>query len=42
MKGVPPWLVIWARRAGTRDFFPALAALVGPVYKIFFNTPNII
>jgi hypothetical protein len=21
MKGVPPWLVRWARRAGTRDFF---------------------
>jgi hypothetical protein len=37
MIGILPWLVRWARRAGTRDFFPALAALVGPVYKIFFN-----
>ncbi len=29
MKGVLPWLVRpWARRAGTRDFYPTLAALV--------------
>jgi hypothetical protein len=31
MKGVLPWLVRCARRAGTRDFFPALVALVGPI-----------
>ncbi len=30
------WLVRWARRAGTRNFFPALAALVIPVQNIFF------
>jgi hypothetical protein len=30
MKGVLPWLVRWTRRAGTRDIFPALAALVSP------------
>jgi hypothetical protein len=29
------WLVRWACRASTRDFFPALAALVGPVQNIF-------
>ncbi len=29
-------LVRWACRAGTRDFCPALAALVGPVKNIFF------
>ncbi len=29
-KGVLPWLVCQARRAGTRDFCSALAALVGP------------
>jgi hypothetical protein len=27
MKGVLPWLVRWAR-AGTRDVYPSLAALV--------------
>jgi hypothetical protein len=27
-----PWLVRWARRAGTIDFCPALAALVSTVY----------
>ncbi len=31
MKGVLSWLVHWARCASTRDFCPALAALVGPV-----------
>ncbi len=36
MKGVLHWLVHWALRAGIRDFCPALAALVGPVQKIFF------
>jgi hypothetical protein len=38
MKGVLPWLVRWARRAGTRDFYPALAALVSPVQNVFFLT----
>ncbi len=28
-----------ARRAGTGDFCPALAALFGPVQNIFFTTP---
>jgi len=37
MKGVLPWLVLWARLAGTRDFIlPSLAALVGPVQNILF------
>jgi hypothetical protein len=35
MKGVLPWLVRWACCAGTRNFCPALAALVGPVQNIF-------
>jgi hypothetical protein len=35
MKGVPPWLVRWARRTGTRDVCPALAALVGRDQNIF-------
>jgi hypothetical protein len=35
MKGVFPWLVPWTRRADTRDFYPALAALVGPGQNIF-------
>ncbi len=35
MKEALPWLVILARRAGTRDFFPALAALVSPVQNFF-------
>ncbi len=30
-EGVLPWLVRWALRASTRDFYPALAALVSPV-----------
>ncbi len=29
-------MVRWACRAGTRDFCPALAALVGPVQNMFF------
>jgi hypothetical protein len=37
MKGVLPWLIRWACRAGTRDFCPALAALVGPVQNTFFR-----
>jgi hypothetical protein len=36
MKGVLPWLVRWARRAGTIDFCPAWAALVSPVQNIIF------
>ncbi len=35
MKGALPWLVRWALHAGTRDFYPALAALVSPVQNIF-------
>ncbi len=35
MKGVLRWLFCWACRAGTRHFFPALAALVGPVQSVF-------
>jgi hypothetical protein len=35
-KGVLPSLVCWARCASTRDFGPALAALVGPVQNSFF------
>jgi hypothetical protein len=39
MKGVLPWLVPWARRAGKMDFCPVLAAPVGPVQNIF-STPD--
>jgi hypothetical protein len=35
-KGVLSWLMRWALHAGTRGFFPALAALVGPIQNIFF------
>jgi hypothetical protein len=35
MKGFLPSLVRWARHAGTRDFYPALVALVSPVQNIF-------
>jgi hypothetical protein len=40
MNGVPssPWLVRWARHAGTIDF--ALAALVSPVQNIIFLTAH--
>jgi hypothetical protein len=38
MKGVLPWLVRWARRAGTGDFCSTFAALVSPVENIFFLT----
>ncbi len=37
-KGVLPWLVHWARHAGTRDVCPALAALAGQVQKFLFLT----
>jgi hypothetical protein len=36
MKGAIPWLVRCACRARYRSFFSALAALVGPVQKIFY------
>jgi hypothetical protein len=36
MKGVLPWLVCWTRHTGTRDFYPALAALVSSVKNNFF------
>ncbi len=36
MKGILPCLVRWARCAGTRDFCPALAFLLGPVQNIVF------
>jgi hypothetical protein len=32
-----PWLVRFVLRAGTKDFCPALAALVGPVQHIFLK-----
>ncbi len=35
MKGVLPWSVRCNRRTGTRDFWPALAALVSPVQNTF-------
>jgi hypothetical protein len=38
MKGVLPWLVPWACRAGTRDFCPAFAVPVGTVQNTFFLT----
>jgi hypothetical protein len=39
LKGGLPWLVRWALPAGTKDFCPALAALVSPVLQnIFFHT----
>ncbi len=37
MKGVLPWLVPWALCAGTRDVYPALAALASPVQNMFFS-----
>jgi hypothetical protein len=40
VKGVLPWLVRWARRAGIIDFFPALAALVIPEQNIIFLTAH--
>jgi hypothetical protein len=40
MKGVLPWLIRWTRHAGTKDFCPALAAVVTivPVQNIIFLT----
>jgi hypothetical protein len=40
MKVVLSWLVRWACRAGTRDFYNALAAQVGQVKK--FPSPHTI
>jgi hypothetical protein len=40
MKGVLPWLGHWARRAGTKEFYPALIAFVSPVQNILFLTVN--
>jgi hypothetical protein len=39
MKGVLSWLIRWARRAGTRDFYPPLAALGSSEQKFFFSSP---
>jgi hypothetical protein len=36
VKGVFPWMARWARFAGTRDFCPALVAVVGPGQNMFF------
>jgi hypothetical protein len=36
MKGILPCLVRWALCAITRDFYPALAALIAKVQNIFF------
>ncbi len=40
MRDVLPWLDSWARRVGTIDFCPALAALVSPVQNIIFLTAH--
>jgi hypothetical protein len=29
------WMIHWARRAGTRDFYPGFASLVCPVQNMF-------
>jgi hypothetical protein len=42
MKGALPWLVRLACRDGTRDFYPALTALVSPVQNIFFLTAHFV
>ncbi len=39
MKGILPWLVLWAFHVGTRDFCFSLAYLVGPVQNTFFPHP---
>jgi hypothetical protein len=36
MKGSFPGWFRWARRAGTRDFYPAMAVLVSLEQNIFF------
>jgi hypothetical protein len=40
LEGFLPWLVRWARRAGTIDFYPALAALLRQVQNIIFLTEH--
>jgi hypothetical protein len=40
MKEVLPWLVCSALHAGTRDYCPALAALVDPVQNTFLLTKH--
>jgi hypothetical protein len=40
MKRVLFWLVDWAYRAGTRDFYSVLTALVGSVQTIFSITAH--
>jgi hypothetical protein len=35
LKVVLSWLVPWARRAGTRYFYPSLAAMASPEQNIF-------
>jgi hypothetical protein len=42
VKVVHPWLVRRACRAGTKDFCPALAALVGPVQNFVFPHPTLL
>ncbi len=42
MKGFPHWLVREAHHASTRDFYPALVALVRPVQNILFLIVHII
>jgi hypothetical protein len=37
MKRLLSWLFLWACRAGTRDFCPALAALVDLEQNVFFT-----
>jgi hypothetical protein len=34
IKGAPPWLVRWARRAGTKDFYPCLAVLTAHYFTL--------
>ncbi len=40
MKGALAWLVRQTRRAGPKDFYPAVAALVSPVQNSFFLTTH--
>ncbi len=37
MKGIPSWLVRWARRAGTREFILPWLLRSAAKYKIFFS-----
>ncbi len=38
LKGVLPWLVRWACRVGTQEFYSALADLVSSVENLCFLT----